>query len=139
MSKMDENYLLLPADIGYPYGVEARAKSPGDEEEGFKFVELHGAWETREEAERFRAQLLREYDDYAYVKVVKNRNTKGIGMSKFKVTEAWFESMLDIKIMRELRTDPRYVHAENAEEQSEAEEAISNECEARLRERYEVL
>ena len=60
-------------------------------------------------------------------------------MDKLRITESMFESWLDSMIMRELRTDPRYVYAENAEEQSEAEEAISNECEARLRERYEVV
>jgi len=42
------------------------------------------------------------------------------------------ERALDAMVMRRLRTDRRYLNAENADEQAEAEEVITAECEAEL-------
>lgn len=58
---------------------------------------------------------------------------------KIKVTEATFEKLVDDRVMRALRSDPRYVHAADAEEQAQAEEEISDEIHAALSERYEVV
>ncbi len=57
---------------------------------------------------------------------------------RIKITEALYEQMLDAKVMAALRTDPRYVHAADPEAQSEAEWAISDECDTAIRSRYEV-
>jgi hypothetical protein len=57
------SYIMLPTG-GYFYGVEARGK-------GWDSVELHGGFKTRGTAEVYRINLLTEYDDYDYAKVVK--------------------------------------------------------------------
>lgn len=48
------------------------------------------------------------------------------------MTDSEYERLVDARVQRALKTDPRYVNAENAEEQAEAEEAITAEAEATL-------
>lgn len=59
-------------------------------------------------------------------------------MTKRHITEAEAEKYADARIMKALRTDARYVHAENAEDQAQAEETISDEVWADLEATYEI-
>jgi len=54
------------------------------------------------------------------------------------VDEATFEAMADRRVQRALAGDPRYRHAENAEEQKQAEETIEREVLAELDRLYRV-
>ena len=57
------DWIMLPPG-GYCYGVEARGK-------GWDKVELHGGFNTFEEAFDYSRVLLRKYSDYEYAYVVK--------------------------------------------------------------------
>ena len=59
-------HLMLPgsSEGGYSYGVEALGV-------GWVQAELHGGFESFEQAAAYRDELLREHDDYEYAKVVK--------------------------------------------------------------------
>lgn len=59
----EQSWIILPS-AGYCFGVEARGK-------GRAYAELHGGFSTFAEADRKKRELLAEFDDYAYVKVVK--------------------------------------------------------------------
>ena len=48
------------------------------------------------------------------------------------MNESDIERIIDRAVQRQLAVDPRYINAENAEEQAEAEEQIEREVEQRL-------
>jgi multisubunit Na+/H+ antiporter MnhE subunit len=54
------------------------------------------------------------------------------------ITEVEYERMVDRMVHARLRRDRSYLHAENAEEQSAAEERITEEIERELAEVFEV-
>lgn len=64
--------------------------------------------------------------------------TKGRGDRRIPISEAQLERATDREVQNELRRDPRYRHAENAEQQAEAEAAIERECVVRLAARYRL-
>lgn len=55
------------------------------------------------------------------------------------ISEAEYERLADARIMRRLQSDYRYVYAENAEEQAEAEATIEKEIFAGLDLRYRII
>jgi hypothetical protein len=59
-------------------------------------------------------------------------------IAKQPITEADYERITDARVLERIRTDPRYKHAENAEDQAEAEEAIMDEVAATMRRDYQV-
>lgn len=59
-------------------------------------------------------------------------------MSKVVITEAAYERMADAMVQRRLFADRRYIHAENAEEQAEAERAIEREITEDLDAKYVI-
>jgi hypothetical protein len=48
------------------------------------------------------------------------------------MNEAEYERLVDARVQRRLSADSRYMNAENAEEQAQAEEAITAEVEAEI-------
>jgi hypothetical protein len=54
------------------------------------------------------------------------------------ISEAYYEALADARVMRRLPRDPRYVNAEDAEQQSQAERDIEREVCEELHEQYVV-
>jgi len=59
-------------------------------------------------------------------------------MSKVLISEARYEELLDTKVWRELNRDHGYIFAATADEQTEAEERITDRCDRELGQKYEV-
>lgn len=61
-------------------------------------------------------------------------------MTRTRITEAQAEAIIDRRVMRRLSTDPAYRHAEDAEAQAQAEDAITAQVEREVYELdYEVI
>lgn len=62
-----------------------------------------------------------------------------MALKRQPISEADYERIWDSRVLHRLRTDPRYLHAENAEDQTEAEDEISREVEASMKRDYVIV